>query len=85
MFSYRTTLLTHEILNELESVLDDDVAQIYVFLLPSDTGPGDETDADSGDEDFNDPNRPSRRQLQAPAEMVVHSSQSNEVEITSDK
>lgn len=66
-------------MDELESVVDDDVAQVDVYLLPPDPGPGGETDADSGDEDCNDPNRLSRRQLQAPAELVVHSSQSNEV------
>lgn len=46
-FRYRRTLLTHKILDELEAVVDDDVAQIDVYLLSPDPGPGGETDGDS--------------------------------------
>lgn len=52
--------------------MDDDVAQIDIFIQPPQ--PSEETDADSGDEDCNDPNRMSRHQLQAPAEVVIQGS-----------
>lgn len=51
---------------------DDDVTQVDVYIQPPEQGPGDDTDADSGEEDCNNPNRLSRRQLQAPAELVVN-------------
>lgn len=72
-YRFRTHLKTHEILDELEALLDDDdIAQLDVYIQPPEQGPTDETDADSGDEDSDDPNRLNRRQLQAPAELVVN-------------
>lgn len=56
-------------------MIDDDLATIDVYIQPPLLGAGDDTDGDSGEEDCNDPNRLCCRQLEAPAEIVIHTTQ----------
>lgn len=59
-----------EILEALEDTENSDYSTANIFICPPDLqDPHENTDEDSGDEDCQDPDRLSRRQLQAPAEV----------------
>lgn len=66
-------MTTFQILEELERLSEcDAVGNVDVVLLGTQSDDGNDTDCDSGDEDCNDPDRLSHRQLQAPAELIIN-------------
>lgn len=85
LFRSYEKLTTYQILEELEKLADNDaVGTIDVYIEPPEDA-GNETECDSGDEDCNDPDRLSRRQLNAGAQIVINHSEEETVNLLSDE